>query len=1054
VARADPVDLIEIIRARDQALRNRSLDDAVDGADLDRLLSACTVLERFRKESDNLYERVRALLFLHALYRYHVPAQLAETGRARIPEAGYEQLLDRRFEAAIDRFLVAQRQVGPSDALSSALAAAYRAAAFQTLADQVRASVRAVPDNVWMFGLSDVAAHPLTVRAELGRADRPALRESTPVRMDLSHSGWSDIFFLAMDDPEGARVLNVSIDLAVRGRDAAPRPPIECELRVIDEPLLRLRSVDLGETAELHRIVEVFDFARDHLGLLKAGVVAAGIVPLGLEDHGGSLEPLLARIVGPGRGLEIVSQVRGIPRGSRLAVSTNLLASLIALCMRATGQTASLTGALDEKTRCLVAARAILGEWLAGSGGGWQDSGGLWPSIKLIEGVVASPGDPELGVSRGRLLPRHRLLGGTEISAESLAALESSLVLTHGGMAQDVGPILEMVTERYLLRSGPEWQARLRAREVFDEIGTALAAGDVRRLGAATTDNFFGPIRSILPWASNLYTEEIVARVRAARGDDFWGFWMLGGMAGGGMGFLFDPERRDEALTDLAAVMATVHDELRDAVPFAIEPVIYDFAINERGTWAELVRDDREREPPAAEDLAKATNGGSLDGMLAAHGFDREHHEQLRADLRAGRVGLARNRLPSQTAIDDVADEHVIDAASVTERHREQGRAALAAGSVAVVSLAAGTGSRWTDGAGVVKALAPFARLGGAHRRFLDVHVAKSRRTARRFGLAPMHVVTTGFLTHDAIAAYVASRPSALADVPLVLSAGRIVGLRLVPTVRDLRFAWIETLQQVEDERAQKLKESLQTALIDWATTTGEASDYRDNLALQCMHPPGHFYEVPNLLLNGTLARLLAERPQLRTLLVHNIDTVGVDLDPGLLGLHLDADSTLTFEVIPRRVEDEGGGLTRLAGRPCIVEGMALPRELDALRLGYYSSMTTWVDIDRYLGLMSLERGDLGDAERVVAGVRALADRVPLYVTLKSVKKRWGDGQEDVFPVAQFERLWSDLTRLEEVEAAYVVVPRRRGQQLKQPAQLDGWMRDGSAAWVEANADW
>ena len=40
--------------------------------------------------------------------------------------------------------------------------------------------------------------------------------------MDLTHSGWSDIFFLGMDFPEGARVLNVSVDLGVRGRDPSP----------------------------------------------------------------------------------------------------------------------------------------------------------------------------------------------------------------------------------------------------------------------------------------------------------------------------------------------------------------------------------------------------------------------------------------------------------------------------------------------------------------------------------------------------------------------------------------------------------------------------------------------------------------------------------------------------------------------------------------------------------------------------------------------------------------------------------------------------------------
>ena len=136
----------------------------------------------------------------------------------------------------------------------------------------------------------------------------------------------------------------------------------------------------------------MFDFAKDYLGLLKAAVIAAGIVPPGLEGSGQSLADVLARLVGPGLGLEIVSKVNDIPKGSRLAVSTNLLAAIIAVCMRATGQIESLTGTLDEPERRLVAARAILGEWLGGSGGGWQDSGGIWPGMKMIEGRTAGPG--------------------------------------------------------------------------------------------------------------------------------------------------------------------------------------------------------------------------------------------------------------------------------------------------------------------------------------------------------------------------------------------------------------------------------------------------------------------------------------------------------------------------------------------------------------------------------------------------------------------------------------------------------------------------------------
>jgi hypothetical protein len=79
---------------------------------------------------------------------------------------------------------------------------------------------------------------------------------------------------------------------------------------------------------------------------------------------------------------------------------------------------------------------------------------------------------------------------------------------------------------------------------------------------------------------------------------------------------------------------------------------------------------------------------------------------------------------------------------------------------------------------------------------------------------------------------------------------------------------------------------------------------------------------------------------------------------------------------------------------------------------------------------------------------------MPTYITLKDVKKRWGKGQEDVFPVAQFEKLWGDMTGLPELKCRFVAVPRMRGQQLKEPAQLDGWLRDGSAAYVEEMCGW
>ncbi|MGC8780594.1 MAG: UTP--glucose-1-phosphate uridylyltransferase, partial [Anaerolineae bacterium] len=167
--------------------------------------------------------------------------------------------------------------------------------------------------------------------------------------------------------------------------------------------------------------------------------------------------------------------------------------------------------------------------------------------------------------------------------------LQESQVLVHGGLAQNVGPILEMVTEKYLLRSEAEWAGRKEACAILDQVVAALCAGDIRRIGAVTTRNFVGPIQTIIPWAGNLYTERLIQQARAAFGDRFWGFWMLGGMSGGGMGFIFDPAIKPQAQERMLEIMRTTKRRLETAMPFAMEPVVYDFAINERGTWAEWV---------------------------------------------------------------------------------------------------------------------------------------------------------------------------------------------------------------------------------------------------------------------------------------------------------------------------------------------------------------------------------------------------------------------------------------------------------------------------------
>src|SRR5205807_7930803 len=94
-------DLIGLITAADPATRNRSLDEICRGLSTADLLAQCEALDGFRRRSENLYERVRALFFLYGIHRFHLPRELLKSDAptailnspSRIPFCGYELLL-------------------------------------------------------------------------------------------------------------------------------------------------------------------------------------------------------------------------------------------------------------------------------------------------------------------------------------------------------------------------------------------------------------------------------------------------------------------------------------------------------------------------------------------------------------------------------------------------------------------------------------------------------------------------------------------------------------------------------------------------------------------------------------------------------------------------------------------------------------------------------------------------------------------------------------------------------------------------------------------------
>ena len=245
-------------------------------------------------------------------------------------------------------------------------------------------------------------------------------------------------------------------------------------------------------------------------------------------------------------------------------------------------------------------------------------------------------------------------------------------------------------------------------------------------------------------------------------------------------------------------------------------------------------------------------------------------------------------------------------------------------------------------------------------------------------------------------------------------------------------------------------------ALIDWAKSKGEGEDYSENKPILRFNPPGHWYEIPNLIKSGTLSKMLKENHNLKYLVCHNIDTMGVNIDPAILGLHIKSKSCMMFEVTPRRIEDSGGGLARINSHLQLVEGLALPREEDEYKLSYYNTLTNWITIDPLLEFFGLDRDIILGADTqiemqniIIEAISIIEKKMPAYVTIKNVKYIWGSGQEDIYPVAQFEKLWGDMTGLRDLKVNYVSVSRYRGQQLKEPSLLDAWGTDGSFDYVK-----
>ena len=106
------VRVTDIIAGTAAGVHDLAVDRWCDGLSVAQLLAACAELEAFRRRDPSLYRRVRALFFLSAIHRYHLPARADFPRTGLVPYAGFKHLLERRFEEAIAHFGRAQAGQG------------------------------------------------------------------------------------------------------------------------------------------------------------------------------------------------------------------------------------------------------------------------------------------------------------------------------------------------------------------------------------------------------------------------------------------------------------------------------------------------------------------------------------------------------------------------------------------------------------------------------------------------------------------------------------------------------------------------------------------------------------------------------------------------------------------------------------------------------------------------------------------------------------------------------------------------------------------------------
>jgi galactokinase/mevalonate kinase-like predicted kinase len=315
-----------------------------------------------------------------------------------------------------------------------------------------------------------------------------------PARFDTG-GGWTDTPPYSLE--HGGCVIDTAVNLN-------SQPPIQAYMKVLEEPVIRINSIDLGTRIEITSLDELLDYRKaiSEYALAKAALALSGFSPETADwPKDTTLRCMLEEF---GGGIELTT-LAAIPKGSGLGTSSIMGAVILAVIQRALGNTLTHKE-LFHSVLCL--------EQSLTTGGGWQDQiGGAVGGTKI---VTAEPG----------LIPDARI---HFLPADVLDPKinNGQTLLYYTGITRLAKDILGQVVGRYLDRDRRTLFTLRQIDSLARQVAEAISRKDIRAFGELV-DAAWQLNKQLDPNSTNDEVERLFSRIQPY----IFGAKLLG--AGGG----------------------------------------------------------------------------------------------------------------------------------------------------------------------------------------------------------------------------------------------------------------------------------------------------------------------------------------------------------------------------------------------------------------------------------------------------------------------------------------------------------------------------------------